>query len=147
MCVRGMIVSRIGGSQGRTPERWPAASAPRFPISLHLRINFPPSPLLRFLRGCRLHGRKQEPFSCARHPNQFGIHLSPRCHENEHGARIPRVRKQFSPTCENCGRKTKGKGRCCRSCSMKLSPKAITSRALRAKNQLGRFISQNAPPF
>jgi hypothetical protein len=69
-----------------------------------------------------------------------GITLCNTCHENIHGARIPRVSKRFEPHCENCGIVTKGRARHCKSCSMKLSPKAKTQRLSRPRNENGQYV-------
>jgi tRNA(Ile2) C34 agmatinyltransferase TiaS len=68
-----------------------------------------------------------------------GITLCQTCHENIHGARIPRVTKRFLPLCSECGRQTKGKAQRCKSCAMRLSPKAIAARAALARDARGHY--------
>ena len=68
-----------------------------------------------------------------------GVTLCQTCHENIHGAKFPRVSKRFPPKCANCGCATKGKGKHCRSCGLKLSAKAKSQRDSLRRNQDGQF--------
>jgi HNH endonuclease len=68
-----------------------------------------------------------------------GITLCESCHLNAHGASVPRIQKHFEPTCEQCGKQTKGKAKLCKSCAMKSSLKAQAWRAQRARDKKGRF--------
>ena len=76
-----------------------------------------------------------------------GITLCQICHENIHGAKIPRVTKRFAPLCITCGRSTKGKAKRCRSCAMRLSPKAIAQRQARLRNKHGQYASERIEAF
>lgn len=70
-----------------------------------------------------------------------GITLCQTCHENIHGAHIPRVTKRFAPVCSECGQATKGKGQRCRSCGVRLSAKAMAAREALLRDASGRYTS------
>lgn len=63
------------------------------------------------------------------------------CHENHHGARIPRVCKRFPPTCEACSVSTKGRSRYCKSCGIKHSDKFQSAMLRRERTALGQFAT------
>lgn len=70
-----------------------------------------------------------------------GLTLCRPCHENIHGAKIPRASQRFQPQCAECGRATKGRSRYCKPCGMRLSPKAAAQRAARRRNANGQFAA------
>lgn len=76
-----------------------------------------------------------------------GVTLCRTCHENIHGAKLPRVSKKFPPKCANCGCATKGKGKYCRSCGVKLSIKAKLQRESLPRNQNGQFSTVDKEPL
>jgi hypothetical protein len=69
-----------------------------------------------------------------------GLTLCLDCHARVHGAKITPVgaRRQ---TCQNCGVMIQGRGATghCRSCAMRLSPKAKAAQDRRARNGYGQF--------
>lgn len=71
-----------------------------------------------------------------------GVTLCQTCHENIHGARIPRVAKRFVTACANCGCETKGRSKYCRPCGIKLSPKAKRQRNSLPRNENGQFVGR-----
>lgn len=75
-----------------------------------------------------------------------GITLCRTCHENIHGASIPRVAKRFPPHCASCGKETKGRASLCKSCSMKQSAKAKKQRISLTRDENGQFVSSSVEP-
>lgn len=85
------------------------------------------------------HILKWDTYSGLRFDVSNGVTLCQTCHSVEHGGMIiPRATLRM-PTCSACGVQTKGKADKCRSCAMKLSPKAQAYRASLHRNENGQF--------
>lgn len=76
-----------------------------------------------------------------------GVTLCQTCHENIHGACLPRASKRFQPKCTNCGCETKGRKQYCKPCGIKLSPKAKKQRDSISRGQNGQFLCVNKVPL
>lgn len=76
-----------------------------------------------------------------------GVTLCQTCHENIHGAKLPRASKRFPPKCANCGCATKGRSQYCKSCAMKLSLKAKRQRDSLPRNKNGNFSTVLVEPL